>query len=223
MPGRTLAVGDIHGCDVALETLLSHVTITAEDTVVVLGDVVDRGPDTKRTVDILLELSQSCRLILLKGNHEEMLFDSMIDESVLSAWLNFGGRETLNSYGGSFGRIPSDHLEFLHNAKPFWETDTTVFVHANIEPGVPLEQQHSEWLHWIKVAGDEAPRSDGRRVICGHTAQRSGKPLVWNGWACIDTWIYGSGWLTCLDLETGFYVQTRQKGSARFGELKLQL
>jgi len=70
LPARTLAIGDIHGCDRALDVLLSHLKIAPDDTVVILGDVVDRGPGTRQVVDRLIELEQSCRLVCLVGNHE---------------------------------------------------------------------------------------------------------------------------------------------------------
>ena len=69
MPGRLLAIGDIHGCDTALGVLLDAMSITAEDTLVVLGDVVDRGPGTKQVVDRLIELRDLCQFVFIKGNH----------------------------------------------------------------------------------------------------------------------------------------------------------
>ncbi|MCY2963050.1 MAG: metallophosphoesterase, partial [Planctomycetota bacterium] len=76
MPGRTLAIGDIHGCDFALEKLLTSVAPTSEDTLVVLGDVIDRGGGSKQVLDQLLALSKTTRVIFIRGNHEEMMLEA---------------------------------------------------------------------------------------------------------------------------------------------------
>ncbi len=217
MTERTLAIGDIHGCDVALDTLLSHLAITADDTVVVLGDVVDRGPASSVAIERLLELSHSCRLVFLLGNHEEMMLDALAGGQSQGAWLQYGGRETLQSYGGNPDRIPPDHIDFLGQGLDYWETDREIFIHANLEPGVALDEQSPEWLRWTHLTGFEFPHPSGKRVICGHTAQQTGVPLNNEGWVCIDTWVYGKGWLTCLNLETDEFLQAQQNGTFRSG------
>ena len=112
--GRLLAIGDIHGCHVAFETLLTHLAITPSDTFVVLGDVIDRGPGTRQVIDRLIDLKQRCRLAFLLGNHEEMFLDSLAIEELQDPWLGFGGLETLMSYGEhaeDTGEIPPEHLK----------------------------------------------------------------------------------------------------------------
>jgi serine/threonine protein phosphatase 1 len=217
-PGRLLAIGDIHGCNVALDTLLEHLEITPSDTVVVLGDVIDRGPGTREVIDRLLELRARCRLILLMGNHEEMFLDSLTIEEVRDPWLGFGGLETLISYGEhaeDSGEIPADHIAFLKTARDYFETDSTVFVHADLEPGRPLAEQTPEWLRWAKLTKQELPLPTGQRVICGHTAQKSGQVWVGNGWVCIDTYAYGGMFLTGLDLTHERIYQAAQSGEFR--------
>ncbi len=214
---RLFALGDIHGCDVALGTVLSKLELRDDDTVVILGDVVDRGPGTKQAIDQLLHLQSRCNVIFLKGNHEEMMLDSFDGGSVERAWLSYGGHETLMSYGGSYDMVPSAHLDFLKSGLDYWESDTAIFTHANLEPGVALEDQTAEWLRWTRLTGFERPHPSGKQVICGHTAQQSGLPLVLDGWACLDTWVYGEGSLTCLDVLTGEFMQAKQDGSFRDG------
>ena len=124
MPGRTLAIGDIHGSDVALNTLLAELTISPDDTVVVLGDAVDRGPGSRQVVDRLLQLSQQCRLVFILGNHEQMLLD-FIDNSDMS-WLHpsNGGAKTLSQYGSPMDavdgfsnlRIPAHHIDYFRSS-----------------------------------------------------------------------------------------------------------
>src|ERR1044072_7889016 len=105
MAARTLVFGDSHGCAVALNVLLEKLAVTADDTVVLLGDVVSRGPATKQCVDRLLELQQACKLIFIRGNHEEMMLDSLHHGKLEEIWLKHGGREALDSYGGAYEAI----------------------------------------------------------------------------------------------------------------------
>ena len=91
MSGRVLAIGDIHGCNTALETLLSKIAPVADDTVVVLGDVVDRGPNSRAVIDRLLRLSREVTLIAIMGNHEEVMLESLERGSARMLWVSAGG------------------------------------------------------------------------------------------------------------------------------------
>ena len=216
MTGRTLAIGDIHGCDVALETLLVNLRPTTEDTVIVLGDVVDRGPNTRHAIDLLLALQETCNLKFILGNHEEMMLDSLQRNDLLF-WLRYGGQDTLLSYGVSIDDILPHHLEFLQAGLPYYETDSHIFVHAFIEKDVPLAEQSDEWLRWYRIEeGEERPSSE-KCVICGHSSQQSGRPLILDGSVCIDTWAYGEGSLSCLDVGADLLYQATQAGEFRDG------
>jgi len=124
VPGRTLAIGDIHGCDVALLMLLPTLALRSEDTVVVLGDAVDRGPGSRQVVERLLQLADECRLIFILGNHEEMLLQSLDGTGSMETWRRYGGTETLDSYGGDPRKIPATHREFLQSGLDYWESDS---------------------------------------------------------------------------------------------------
>lgn len=222
MSGRVLAIGDIHGCNTALETLLGQLQISPADSVVLLGDIVDRGPGTRQVIERLLELKTQCQLQFVMGNHEQMLLNSLDDPVEMTRWLLYGGREVLDSYTADsvLDAIPESHLEFLRSARDFHETPTEVFVHANLEPGIALRDQQVEWLRWSRFTGREEPLESGQRVICGHTAQKSGLPLPIRGWVCIDTHVYGDdGWLTCLDVQTDEFFQANELGQFRTGQL----
>jgi serine/threonine protein phosphatase 1 len=212
--GRLLAIGDIHGCHVALEVLLKQVAVSEGDTVVVLGDVIDRGPGTRQAIDLLIRLSASCQLRLVEGNHEEVLFDSFENSKIRDDWLGFGGIETLESYG-SERQISEEHLAFLGSAVDYVETETSVFVHANLEPDRPLPSQTADWLRWVKLSKRERPLPSGKRVICGHTPQANGLPWIGNGWVCIDTGAYRGLYLTCLDVTSDLVYQANQSGEFR--------
>jgi serine/threonine protein phosphatase 1 len=216
--GRTIAIGDVHGCDVALERLLEFVAPNPGDTIVQLGDVCDRGPDTRRAIDLLIELGGSCDFKMLLGNHDEMMLGVFGRHARcdLSFWWGVGGSQTIESYGGDPDRVPDRHLDFLAAALPYLATDREIFVHASLEDGVSLEEQEPDWLRWRKINGEESPHPSGKRVICGHTSQRSGVPLVWDGWACIDTKVFEeTGWLTALEVGPDLVYQANQKGEVR--------
>lgn len=219
MSGRILAIGDIHGCNTALETLLGQIDIQSDDTVVVLGDIVNRGPGSRQVIERLLELQQQCRLQYVMGNHEQMMLEALDLPGKMSNWLRYGGDETLASYGGSPDLIPENHLDFIRSAIDYFETSTDVFVHASLEPDIPLDEQHSMWLRWTRYTGHEEPLSTGQRVICGHTSQKDGLPARSRGWVCIDTYVYGGGWLTCLDVLTDEFFQADETGRFRAGQL----
>ena len=213
MPARTFAIGDVHGCAVALRTVCESLDLTQEDRLVILGDVVDRGPDTSGAIEYLLKLREQCEVIMLLGNHEEMLLEAFVSRGMFRNWLEVGGKEALDSYQKDMRNIPKSHRDFLGNAKPYYETETEIYVHANLEPGVALEKQPSSWLRWQHLTGFEYPHESGRRVICGHTQQKSGRPLLSDGWVCLDTSAYRGHPLTCLHVETDVCHRATDEGN----------
>ena len=215
MNGRTLAIGDVHGCSRALATLLGMLALSEVDTVVFLGDIVDRGPESKQAVNQALSLRSVCKVVLITGNHEELMRNAISGQGLFNAWLEAGGQATLDSYGGSIDNIPPDHIRFLVSSTPFFETDTEIFVHACLEPDVSLANQTSDYLRWKHLGGSERPHVSGKRIVCGHTSQADGVPLVFEGWVCIDTLPHGGKWLTCLDVGSDRVYQASQEGETR--------
>ncbi len=218
---RHLAIGDIHGCIRALRELLDYVGLQSDDTVVTLGDYVDRGPDSRAVLDLAIELGESCTHIPLRGNHEIMMLDARQKESWLRPWLQYGGDATLRSYSpspdaaGSFDDIPDSHIEFLeNNLLSFYECDSHFFVHANADADVPLEEQSDATLYWRRF-GNSVRHCSGKIMVCGHSAQRSGLPLDYGHSICIDTWAHGGGWLSCLDVDSGTIWQASEAGDRR--------
>ena len=131
MPGRTIAIGDIHGCSKALRTLIEEIEPTPEDTIVFLGDYIDRGPDSRDVIDQLLKISTQCNLVPLLGNHEILMLNSRDSDAEHEFWLSCGGRQTLASYGGSLQQVPDEHYDFFNSCHRFYETSSHFFVHAN--------------------------------------------------------------------------------------------
>lgn len=153
MSGRLIAIGDIHGCSKALDAILAAIMPQADDTVVALGDYVDRGPDSKGVIDRLIELGTKCQLIALHGNHEEMMLDVIHNNQPPYRWLQYGGVETLDSYrfAGDMSVIPQEHRDFFASLRDFYETEEFFFVHANYDPDLPLPEQPRQLLRWLKL------------------------------------------------------------------------
>lgn len=217
---RTLVIGDIHGCLAPLEHLWKAVDPRPEDRVVFIGDYVDRGPDSKGVIDFCLGLPPDLDVTFLSGNHEEKFFLARIDHTELDHWLSaWGGGATLESYGpGGFDDVPESHWKFLREAKPYLETETHIFVHANLEPDAALEDQLPFALIHKKF-GTPEPHVSGKTMVCGHTAQKSHVPLNLGHAVCIDTDPDRGGWLTCLHVESDRYWQANFEGEVREGEL----
>jgi serine/threonine protein phosphatase 1 len=216
MPSRTIAIGDIHGCFHAFEALLNALSPTADDCLVLLGDYVDRGPDSCRVIQRILELERHCTLVPLLGNHEVMLLEALKSLEWLVPWLGYGGQQTMDSYGGDPSQIPPGHLDFMRACRPYFETETHLFVHANYEPDLPLDQQPEETLLWSHLTLRlPPPHTSGKRAVVGHTPQVNGEILDLGHLVCIDTYCYGSGWLTALDVDSGQTVQADRQGQVR--------
>ena len=227
MPGRTIAIGDIHGCSAALAALLDAIEPGPNDTVVTLGDYIDRGPDSRGVIEQLIALGQRCRLIALMGNHEEMLLGALGDQGMLRGWLSCGGVEMLASYGfrptGEARRflgdlLPREHWAFLTRLRGYHETDSHLFVHAGYHPHLPMDQQPAEALRWQFTERHWAKAHfSGKIAIVGHTPQRTGEVLDLGFLKCIDTHCHAGKWLTALEVPSGKTWQASPQGELRSG------
>ncbi|MGO8753233.1 MAG: metallophosphoesterase family protein [Thermoguttaceae bacterium] len=214
MPPRTIAIGDIHGCSAAFAAILAAIDIQPDDTLITLGDYVDRGIDSKGVLDQLIELESRCHLIPLMGNHEEMMLGARGGKSDFNFWMACGGIATLDSYGstGQLRLIRRDHFAFLERLRPYHETETHFFVHANYAPNLPLDKQSSEMLFWRPLTIPPGPHFSGKVAIVGHTPQKT--RAIWDlGYAkCIDTGCGHGGLLTALDIGSGQIWQVDEEG-----------
>jgi serine/threonine protein phosphatase 1 len=159
-----------------------------------------------------MAIKSLCNFVFIMGNHEEMMLDGLDGGSMERVWLNNGGLEALQSYGGHYEDIPEADLDFLRSSLDYWETETEIFIHANLQPGIPLEDQDVEWLRWSRLTGWEPPHPSGKRVLCGHTPQTDGRIRVLDGWIGLDTWAYHDQFLTGLDVTNDIVFQTSQSG-----------
>ena len=224
------AVGDIHGYSSKLRGLLDQLVIRDDDTLVFLGDYVDRGPDSRGVVDILMGLQAKMpeRCICLMGNHEDMMLDhwkqthdyhrTEIDLSGIAnygtgSWLKIGGDKTLESYAGE---IPEEHLLFLSTLPLTYETEDYIFVHAglNSRGGTPRGQMlwgaQGFWSDVDPLSGrmiKGARRSFAKTVVVGHT--HFDRPMVGADVIGIDTGCGHGGVLTAVQLpEVIFYSES---------------
>ena len=222
--GRVIAVGDVHGCRDALAAVLAAARPGPTDTLVTLGDLIDRGPDSRGVVDLLLELANRCRLVPLLGNHEERLLDAVADTAALARWLTAGGTATLRSFGWTpggprrtlAGWFPPAHLAFLRACRPFHETPTHLFVHAGYLPDVPLDRQPGLALRWrVLDPAMAVPHASGKVAVVGHTPQSSGEVLDLGFLLGLDTNCVRGGWLTARDVGSGQTWQADAGGRLR--------
>ncbi len=227
VPGNTrvYAVGDVHGRVDLLrkmhEAILKDVEAAAANrkVVVYLGDYVDRGPDSKHVVDLLLDRPLSgferCHLM---GNHEAFLLEFLIDIEAGPGWFFNGGLQTLASYGVKVGkndeisfdtlvriqddflrRVPERHINFFRKLDFYRTEGDYFFVHAGVRPGIPLVNQSDEDMLWIR---DEFLASDQeyeKMIVHGHTI--TWEPDVRGNRIGIDTGAFASGVLTALVLD----------------------
>jgi len=218
-PARTIAIGDIHGCSLALDAILDAICPGPDVVVVTLGDYINRGPNTRGVLDRMIQLGGACRLIPLLGNHDEKLLQARWGRH-RTTWLGMGGVATLASYGGSSSMdvsvVPQEHIAFLESCLDSHETETHIFIHANYLPNVPMNEQPSLTLRWESLRDTiPGPHYSGKTVITGHSSQRSGEILDLGYLKCIDTYCYGGGWLTALEVRTGQVWQANRQGKMR--------
>jgi serine/threonine protein phosphatase 1 len=217
---RVLAIGDIHGCCRAFDTLLRAIDLSADDLLITLGDYVGRGPDTLGVLNRLVRLSQSAHLVALRGNHEEMMMTARLSTDALQRWKNNGGDAALRSYSpgddeGRLADVPDLHWKFIETfCVDYYQTATHFFVHAGARPNLDLADQTTLVLRW-ETFNDPPPHKSGKIMICGHTPQRSGLPRNIGHAICIDTAAHAGGYLTCLDVASGHFWQSDERGQVR--------
>lgn len=220
---RVYAIGDIHGRLDLFEQLLERIAAddaargAADTRLILLGDLIDRGADSRGVVERAMALVQRGNVHVLAGNHEEMLLGSLTHEETLRHFLRHGGKETLFSYGltpEEYSRakldlllerlpdlVPESHIAFMRAMENLVVVGDYAFVHAGIRPGVPLDQQMVPDLRWIRGEFLDHAALHSHVVIHGHTIVE--EPVVRANRIGIDTGAFASGRLTAIGLEGG--------------------
>ena len=194
----TCAVGDIHGCSSTLSTLIQKIE-NCVDTVVLLGDYVDRGPDSKEVIATILSWRQQKKkkIIPLMGNHDFLFLKYLLGQPS-PLFFEVGGLQTLASYGLTptsspaeiKQRVPPEHLAFFQSLPLTWQDNHAIYVHASLEPGRHLSQQSGQWCLWGSKHFDQCRYDFGKPVVFGHTVYQ--EPLITPQRIGIDTGaVYG--------------------------------
>jgi serine/threonine protein phosphatase 1 len=207
-PQRLIAIGDLHGQRDMLRRLLNVVQPSAADQLVFLGDYIDRGPDSCGLLSYLIALQQLFpTTVFLRGNHDQMLLDALVEVGVrhdvrlrdicslyqedvgsfsdVDIFYSNGGRATLASYETTkLSDIPQEHVTFLENTRLWWSCDPFVFVHAGLQPGIPIEQQSIFTLLWSR---NLPPSNDGTIQVVGHSPTPNNWPTFDAGRYAMDT------------------------------------
>ncbi len=223
-PGlRIYCIGDIHGRDDLLQQIHDKVASDVSNyngtkIVIYLGDYIDRGECSKQVIEILLNNPlPGFDSIYLRGNHEQCLIDFLVESKVGKAWFNYGGLQTLVSYGIRYKKIPTSvkdlqaiqnelkqqlphrHLEFFDRTQLFCCFGSYYFVHAGVNPRSSLKQQLPEDQLWIREGFIEHAKAFEKVIVHGHTI--TDEPDFQFNRIGLDTGAYQSGKLTCLVLE----------------------
>lgn len=185
---RTLVISDIHGELAKFEKLLSAASYQAgKDQLILLGDYIDRGPNSRGVMEKVMQLKKE-GAIVLKGNHDDMMEKAFEEESHMKGWLRNGGIQTLLSYGYELPRADTsgldqliekikpltkteaveEHLAFFHELGHYYETDDYIFVHAGIHPATPLASTDPFVLMWIREEFHDGYNGE-KKVVFGHT------------------------------------------------------
>lgn len=190
-----------------LEAALSHLRgslLRPEDTVVCLGDYIDRGEDSRRVFDLLRAFeADHPNIVFLRGNHEDLLLSSYTNIEAAINWLANGGTDTLRSYEGvwttAWGAwIPDDDLDFISKTLLEYPVEHYHFVHAGLTPP-DTEPGTGEGLDprlWIRDAFIESDADFGKVVVFGHTVQQDAQPLVMRNKIGLDTGAVFGGYLS---------------------------
>jgi serine/threonine protein phosphatase 1 len=211
---RTIAIGDIHGHSRALAGLLALLEPHPKDTLVLLGDYVSRGPDSRGVLQAVMDLRRRCQVVALRGNHEEMLIDARRDPEALAMFVAVGGDAGLVSPRPRQRNraLSGEYWAFLEGLPLCHETDSRFFVHANYAPNRPLSDQDRQTALWLPIDPPPGPHYSGKTVVVGHTPQIDGRVLNLGHLVCIDTGCGFGGLLTAFDVGTGQVWQVDEEG-----------
>lgn len=182
--GRIIGISDIHGEYEKLCRVLEKIAPKKDDTIVFMGDYIDRGKKSREVVDKIIDMKNACNCVYLTGSHEYAMLHAKSDEYYNYLFWNYGGDATAESYGG-FDNIMKVHGNFFNSLKFYYIIGKYLFIHAGVRIGVPLEEQSEEDMVYIRSAFYTKRHHLPYKIIFGHTEFDS--PQVQEDKICIDT------------------------------------
>lgn len=192
----TYVIPDLHGRADLLKEALSRIAAHAPGrggTIVALGDYVNKGPDSRGVVELMLAgPPDGFTLVALKGNHDVLMVDALHDPLQMNAWIEKGGDAALASYGGDIASVPQAHIEWL-DMRPLLHDDAhRIYVHAGVDPSLPLIAQSEKVLTTKRYARTETGGYGARHVVHGHDITIEG-PLLFEGRSNLDAGAWRTG------------------------------
>lgn len=212
MSPRTFVIGDVHGCAATLRKLVEEMLCPLPaDHIYLLGDLIDRGPDSKGVLDFIFELRERGLSVgSIRGNHEDMFLHAGDDHRYLGIWTANGGLATLGSFQADGpGDVPQRYRGLLGSLPHYILLDDFVIVHAGLNFDIPHPYDDTVAMLWTRSPAVDRQRIGGRRLICGHTpvsrtqleaSLNSSKIMLDNG--CVFGGLPETGNLAALELES---------------------
>jgi serine/threonine protein phosphatase 1 len=208
---RLFTMGDIHGCFHTLRSLIDCIRPDSDDTIVFLGDYIDRGPDSKQVLDYIICLkNQGLKVITLKGNHEDLMMKSFLGKNEMLSWMYNGGKYTLESFGvSSLVEIDPFYINFIENMPYYYVLDTIYFVHAGFNEQQGFQFTDKKAMLWIRKDHYQSDFFKEKKILHGHTPQRletlkqhlTNQPNVINiDTGCVYNMENGYGYLTAYEI-----------------------
>lgn len=192
----TYVIPDIHGrvdllCD-GLANIVEHAA-GQTGTIVALGDYVNKGPDSKRVIDRLrIGPPDGWLFFPLKGNHDAMMVEALRNPSKMASWIERGGDAAIKSYGGDPLNVPPGDIEWLDKLPLIHMDRCRIYVHAGLDPEVPLDQQTEKTLLWTRYPEGLQAGFGDRHVVHGHDSLQDG-PKLYEGRTNLDTRAWRTG------------------------------
>jgi calcineurin-like phosphoesterase family protein len=214
----TYVIPDVHGRYDLLCEGLSDISAHSQGragVIVMLGDYVDKGPDSKQVIDRLLSgVADGWNLVALKGNHDAMMAESLRDPSKMAAWMEKGGDAALASYGGDPAAVPQSHIAWLDRLRLMHVDTHRLYVHAGVDPDISLARQNEATLLWKRYPKGFSGGFGELHVVHGHDNFPEG-PLLYQGRTNLDTLAWRTGRLTI-----GVFDDDRPGGPIDFIEVR---
>jgi serine/threonine protein phosphatase 1 len=194
----TYVIPDLHGRDDLLGDALAEIAVRSprHARVIALGDYVNKGPDSKHVIERLIsDVAEGWDFVALKGNHDAMMVEALRDPTKMASWMEKGGDAALASYGGDPAAVPQAHIAWLDRLKLMHLDRHRLYVHAGVDPEIPLDQQSETTLLCKRYPKEFSDGFGDRHVVHGHDNFPDG-PLLYQGRSNLDTAAWRTGRLT---------------------------